>query len=296
MRSKMRYEGQIFRPFSEASSYLLQCTIGCSHNQCTFCGMYKDRKYRVRGLDEIKQDIQMAKDHYGDLEKVFLCDGDAVAIETDKLLEILKELYRTFPSLRHVGTYVGPQSTLAKSMTELKALRAAGLTKAYLGVESGDDRVLLEIKKGVTAAQMLEAGQNLVKADINLSSMVLLGIAGKGERAREHAIATAEITNKMKPRYLAALTTTPVPGTVLYHKVQKGEFELPDPFDTLEEMKLMFERITMDNLKFVGVHASNYLPVSGTLQKDKAKMLATVNAVLETRDRSALRSERMRGL
>ncbi|PIP38896.1 MAG: radical SAM protein [Desulfobacterales bacterium CG23_combo_of_CG06-09_8_20_14_all_51_8] len=292
----MRYEGQIFRPFSEASSYLLQCTIGCSHNQCTFCGMYKDRKYRVRGLDEIKQDIQMAKDHYGDLEKVFLCDGDAVAIETDKLLEILKELYRTFPSLRHVGTYVGPQSTLAKSMTELKALRAAGLTKAYLGVESGDDRVLLEIKKGVTAAQMLEAGQNLVKADINLSSMVLLGIAGKGERAREHAIATAEITNKMKPRYLAALTTTPVPGTVLYHKVQKGEFELPDPFDTLEEMKLMFERITMDNLKFVGVHASNYLPVSGTLQKDKAKMLATVNAVLETRDRSALRSERMRGL
>lgn len=292
----MRYEGQIFRPFSEANSYLLQCTIGCSHNQCTFCGMYKDRKYRVRSLEEIKEDIQMAKVQYGDLEKVFLCDGDAVAIETGKLLEILKELYQTFPSLRHVGTYVGPQSTLAKSMSELTALRAAGLTKAYLGVETGDDRLLKEIKKGVTAAQMLEAGRNLVKADINLSSMVLLGIAGKGERAREHAVATAEITNKMKPRYLAALTTTPVPGTVLYHKVQKGEFELPDPFDTLEEMKLMFENITMDNLKFVGVHASNYLPVSGTLQKDREKMIAAVNAVLETRDRGALRSEQMRGL
>lgn len=292
----MRYEGQIFRPFSEANSYLLQCTIGCSHNQCTFCGMYKDRKYRERGLSEIKEDIRMAKAHYGDLEKVFLCDGDAVAIETDTLLEILRDLYQAFPSLRHVGTYVGPQSTLAKSMSELAALRAAGLTKAYLGVESGDDRVLAEIKKGVTAAQMLEAGQHLVAADINLSSMVLLGIAGKGKRAREHAIATAEITNKMQPKYLAALTTTPVPGTVLYHKVQKGEFELPDPFDTLEEMKVMFENITMDNLKFVGVHASNYLPVSGTLQKDKAKMLAAVNAVLDTRDRSALRSERMRGL
>ncbi len=292
----MRYEGQIFRPFSEANSYLLQCTIGCSHNQCTFCGMYKDRKYRVRSLEEIKEDIQMAKAQYGDLEKVFLCDGDAVAIETEILLEILQTLYETFPSLRHVGTYVGPQSTLAKSMSELSALRAAGLTKAYLGVETGDDRLLAEIKKGVTAAQMLQAGQNLVKADINLSSMVLLGIAGKGERAREHAIATAEITNKMKPRYLAALTTTPVPGTVLYHKVQKGEFELPDPFDTLEEMKLMFENITMDNLKFVGVHASNYLPVSGTLQKDKAKMLAAVNTVLETRDRGALRKEQMRGL
>lgn len=292
----MRYEGQIFRPFSEANSYLLQCTIGCSHNQCTFCGMYKDRKYRVRSLAEIKEDIKMARAHYGDLEKVFLCDGDAVAIETNILLEILKNLYQTFPSLRHVGTYVGPQSTLAKSMSELSALRAAGLTKAYLGVETGDDRLLAEIKKGVTAAQMLEAGQNLVNADINLSSMVLLGIAGKGERAKEHAIATAEITNKMKPRYLAALTTTPVPGTVLYHKVQKGEFEMPDAFDTLEEMKLMFENITMDNLKFVGVHASNYLPVSGTLQKDKAKMLEAVNSVLETRDKNALRSEQMRGL
>ena len=258
--------------------------------------MYKDRKYRVRTLSEIKEDIQMAKAHFGDLEKVFLCDGDAVAIETEMLLEILNTLYRTFPSLRHVGTYVGPQSTLSKSMPELTALRAAGLTKAYLGVETGDERLLKEIKKGVTAAEMLEAGQNLVKADINLSSMVLLGIAGKGERAREHAIATAEITNRMKPRYLAALTTTPVPGTILYHKLQKGEFELPDPFDTLEEMKLMFENITMDNLKFVGIHASNYLPVSGTLQKDKAKMIETVNEVLESRNRGALRSEQMRGL
>ncbi len=292
----MRYEGQIFRPFSEANSYLLQCTIGCSHNQCTFCGMYKDRKYRVRSLEEIREDIRMAKAHYRDLEKVFLCDGDAVAIQTDILLEILRDLYQTFPSLRHVGTYVGPQSTLSKSMSELTALRAAGLTKAYLGVETGDDRLLKEIKKGVTAEQMLAAGQNLVAADINLSSMVLLGIAGKGGRSREHAIATAEITNKMKPRYLAALTTTPVPGTLLYHKVENGTFEMPDPFETLEEMKLIFEHITIDNLKFVGVHASNYLPVSGTLQKDKEKMLKTVNTVLENRDRSALRSEQMRGL
>jgi len=292
----MRYEGQIFRPFSEANSYLLQCTIGCSHNQCTFCGMYKDRKYRVRSLGEIREDIKMAKAHYGDLEKVFLCDGDAVAIQTDILLEILKDLYQTFPSLRHVGTYVGPQSTLSKSMAELTTLRAAGLTKAYLGVETGDARLLKEIKKGVTAEQMLRAGQNLVAAEINLSSMVLLGIAGRGERAREHAIATAKITNQMKPRYLAALTTTPVPGTVLYHKVKNGSFELPDPFETLEEMRLIFEHITIDDLKFVGVHASNYLPISGTLQKDKQKMLETVNAVLESRDSSALRTEQMRGL
>lgn len=292
----MRYEGNIFRPFSEAKSYLLQCTIGCSHNQCTFCGMYKDKKYRIRSLEEIKTDIAMAKNYYNDLEKVFLCDGDAIAIETDILLEILDELYRTFPSLRHVGSYVGPRSTLNKSMSELTALRAAGLTKAYLGVETGDDRLLKEVKKGVSYEEMLQAGQNLVNAGINLSSMVLLGLAGPGERSREHALATAKITNEMKPQYLAALTVTPVPNTVLHRKVLAGEFKILNAFETLEEMKWMFENITIDGLKFVGSHASNYLPISGTLQKDRQKMLDMVNKVLESQDKRYLRSENMRGL
>ncbi|MDO9515581.1 MAG: radical SAM protein [Syntrophales bacterium] len=292
----MRYEGNIFRPFSEANSYLLQCTIGCSHNRCTFCGMYKDRKYRVRSLDEIRTDIRMAKDYYGDLEKVFLCDGDAIAMETDLLLEILRELYAAFPSLRHVGTYVGPQSTLKKSMSELVALRSAGLAKVYLGVETGDDRLLKEIKKGVSAAEMLQAGRNLIDAGMNLSSMVLLGLAGKGERSVEHAIATARITNEMGPQYLAALTVTPVPGTVLYNQVEAGIFEIMDAFETLEEMKILFEHITLDNLRFVGVHASNYLPINGTLQRDKEQMLATIDSVLETRNRDMLRDERTRGL
>jgi radical SAM superfamily enzyme YgiQ (UPF0313 family) len=292
----MRYEGNIFRPFSEANSYLLQCTVGCSHNQCTFCGMYKDKKFRVRGLDEIKEDIRMAQGHYGDVEKVFLCDGDAIAMETGALLEILKELKQAFPSLRHVGAYVGPASTLSKSMSELIELRSAGLAKAYLGVETGDGRLLKEINKGVTYEEMLRAGRNLVDAGINLSSMILLGIAGRGPRSREHALATAKITNEMKPHYLAALTVTPVPGTVLYRQIEKGEFKVLDPFETLEEMKTLFEELTVDNMKFVGIHASNYLPVNGTLQRDKEKMLATINAVLDSRDESALRSERARGL
>jgi radical SAM superfamily enzyme YgiQ (UPF0313 family) len=133
--------------------------------------MYKDKKYRVRSLDEIKTDIKMAQNYYGDLEKVFLCDGDAIAVDTDTLLEILATLYTTFPSLRHVGSYVGPQSTLSKSMSELGALRAAGLTKAYLGVETGDDQLLREVNKGVGSAEMLQAGQNLVNSGINLSAM-----------------------------------------------------------------------------------------------------------------------------
>ncbi|MGE5397454.1 MAG: B12-binding domain-containing radical SAM protein [Chitinophagales bacterium] len=292
----MRYEGNIFRPFSEANSYLLQCTIGCSHNGCTFCGMYKDKKYRVRSIGEIKEDIQMAKNHFGDLEKVFLCDGDAIAIDTDILLEILEQLRSAFPSLRHVGSYVGPKSTLQKGISELTALRAAGLTKAYLGVETGSDRLLAEVHKGVTRSEMLEAGQNLVNAGINLSAMVLLGLAGKGPASEEHAKATADIINLMKPQYLAALTVTPVPNTVLYRRVKEGAFEILDPFETLEEMKTMFENITIDNLKFVGSHASNYLPVKGTLQKDKGEMLALVNHILEQRDTRLLRSEAMRGL
>ncbi len=233
----MRYEGNIFRPFSEANSYLLQCTVGCSHNQCTFCGMYKDKHYRIRTLEEIKDDIALAKTHYGDCEKVFLCDGDAIAIDTEMLLEILRMLRETFPLLRHVGSYVGPQSTLAKSLDELKALRAAGLGKAYIGVETGDDELLRKVKKGVGYEEMLRAGQNLVEAGINLSVMVLLGIAGKGAASRRHALATANICNEMQPQYLAALTYTPVPGTVLHRQVQSGDFELLDPFETLEEMK-----------------------------------------------------------
>jgi len=242
------------------------------------------------------EDIQMAKKQYGDLEKVFLCDGDAIALETNMLLAILKKLYQTFPSLRHVGSYVGPQSTLSKSMEELKTLWAAGLTKAYIGVETGDDELLKEVKKGVGYDQMLEAGRNLIAAGINLSAMVLLGLAGKGEASRKHALATAKICNEMKPQYLAALTVTPVPGTVLYRQVQKGDFELLDPFETLEEMKQIFENITTDNMKFVGTHASNYMSINGTLQKDKQKMIAAVDTVLKNRDDRLIRPDHMRGL
>ena len=292
----MRYEGNIFRPFSEADSYLLQCTIGCSHNKCTFCAMYKDKKYRVRPLSEIKEDIAMAKRAMGDVQKVFLCDGDAIDIETPVLLEILDELKKAFPSLRHVGSYVGPQSVLRKSMEELKTLAGAGLKKGYLGVETGDDRLLHEVNKGVGYEEMLQAGINLNEAGWNLSSMVLLGLAGRGERSKEHALATAKITNEMKPRYLAALTVTPVPGTVFYNRVQRGEIELLTPLETLQEMKIIFENITIDDLKFVGVHASNYLPVNGTLQKDKPKMLELINRILDSGDTKMLKPEYMRGL
>lgn len=292
----MRYEGNIIRPFSEADSYLLQVTLGCSHNGCTFCGTYKDKPFRIRPLEEIKTDIRMAREHLGDAQKVFLCDGDAIVLPTEMLLEILKALYAAFASLRHVGTYVGPKSTLGKSPAELNALRAAGLTKAYLGVETGDDLLLADVNKGVDASQMLQAGRNLVAAGFNLSAMVLLGLAGKGDLSHAHARATAGMINAMQPRYLAAMTVTPIPGTPLFRQVRCGQFELLDAFETLAEMHTMLDHITLDPLKFVGVHASNYLPINGTLQRDKDKMLAMVDEVLQSRDTKRIRSEQMRGL
>ena len=258
--------------------------------------MYKDKKYRVRTQDEILEDIRITAERYGDLEKVFLCDGDAIAMDTDALLEIIGTLYRSFPSLRHVGSYVGPQSTLSKSSEELKELRGAGLTKAYIGVETGDDELLRKVKKGVGYDEMLLAGRNLISAGINVSAMVLLGLAGRGKVSEKHALATAKIVNEMKPQYLAALTVTPVPGTILHRQVQQGEFELLDPFETLEEMKQIFENITADNLKFVGTHVSNYLPITGTLQRDKEKMIKMVDAVLQSRDERLIRTDYMRGL
>lgn len=277
----MRYEGHIYRPPNEANSYLLQCTIGCSHNRCTFCGMYKDKKYRVRSLEEIKQDIQLAKNYYGDLKSIFLCDGDAIAIETPLLIEILDTLYAAFPSLQSVGTYVGPQSTLNKSIGELGALRAAGLTTAYLGVESGHNEVLKEIRKGVTAAEMLEAGQRLVQTDYRLAIMVMLGIAGHGPRSREHILATAHMCNDMEPHALAALTFKPVPGTELYRQVQDERFRVLSPGETLDELKSLLENITVDNLLFMGQHVSNYLPMSGTLSKDLPVMLKRIKSAQE---------------
>lgn len=291
----MRYEGNIYRPPSEADSYLLQVTIGCSHNQCTFCAMYKDKTYHIRSFEEIKTDIDMAKAYFGSVRDVFLCDGDAIAVKTDLLLAIVAELKKAFPYLKSIACYAGPKSTLGKSMSELKALREAGIDKVYLGVETGDDRLLKEINKGATAGEMRQAGQNLVAAGFKLSVTVLLGLAGKGPRSHEHAVHTAEIINAIHPKWLAALTVSLVPGTPLYQKAQEGSFQLLDPFETLEEMKEILEHITIDGLIFRSNHVSNYLPVKGELQKDRQKMIDLINGVLETRDEKYLRSESMRG-
>ena len=292
----MRYEGNVFRPPSEAYSYILQCTVGCSHNRCTFCAMYKDKKYHIRKMEDIKEDIRMAKKYYGDLEKVFLADGDALAMPTDDLLEILEILYETFPSLKHVGIYASPESILDKEMSELTALRAAGITIAYLGVETGDPELLEAIRKGADYDQMLEAGRKIRRAGILLSVTILLGLAGRTPKAVEHEKNTAKMMNEMNPDYIGALTLMLVPGTQLYRQQQKGEFELPGPFEILDEMRILIENLEVQGTEFRSNHASNYLPIKGRLPEDKQKMLDLINDLIAKNDRKYLRPDYLRAL
>ena len=276
----MRYEGDVYRPPGEWKSYLLQTTIGCSNNTCTFCGMYLDKKFHIRPMADILEDIRMARAYYGDVERVFLCDGDAIIMRTQELLTILEALHRAFPSLQRVTTYAGPRSTLTKTPEELRTLREAGLTRAYLGVETGCDALLKQVKKGVDAAQMLEAGVRLREAGMDLWVMVILGLAGTGEPSRRHMLDTAAMMNEMKPRHLSALTLTLDPGTELYQDYRAGRFHPITPRESLLEAKLLLENLTVDPLHFTCNHASNYLPLKGGLPEDRDRFLAMLDRAL----------------
>jgi radical SAM superfamily enzyme YgiQ (UPF0313 family) len=247
--------------------------------------MYKGVRYRVRPLEELKEDIQMALQAYGtNIDKVFLGDGDAISLPTNVLLEILSELYHAFPNLTHVSTYAGPQSTLSKTPEQLKMLRDAGLTMTYLGVESGSDEVLHAVQKGVTAKEMLEAGRNIVQSGIKLVAMVMIGLGGSGEMSRVHAKETAELINQMKPYLLGTLTTVPVEGTALFGQLNKGKFKLLDHYEVLEEMKVLLEHLELPDLLIDGTHASNLLPMKGLLKESKDKILASINNFLRNKD------------
>lgn len=292
----MRYDSDLlYRPPGEWKSYLLQCTIGCSNNQCTFCGMYKEKKFRIRPTQEILEDIDMARAYYGPgLQRVFLMDGDAIIIKTEDLLRILRRLYDTFPALEKVTLYAGPRSTLSKTPEELKALHDAGLSRAYLGVESGSDAVLKFIHKGVNAQQMLQAGQRLVEAGIDLWVTIILGITGEGGDWREHILSTAQIINQMKPRHLSAMTFAPAKGTPLGDDVLAGRFKVYGPDHILEECRLLIEHLDVDPLHFTSNHASNYLPLKGSLPQDREKFLSLIDQALEGKIR--LRKTLNRGI
>ncbi len=291
----MRYEGNIYRPPGEWRSYLLQVTVGCSHNKCTFCGMYKEKRFHIRSMKEIMEDIAMARVYYdGQVDKVFLCDGDAIVMRQEQLLQILEALYAAFPKLRQVTVYAGPRSTMTKTPEQLRELREAGLTRAYLGVESGWNELLQTVNKGCTADQMLEAGIRLREAGIDLWVMILLGLAGPGEPSRRHIEETVKMMNVMKPRHLSALTLIPEPNTPLYRDVKEGRFQLINAEESLLETRGLVEGLTVDPLHFTSNHASNYLALKGSLPEDRAKFLKQIDDALG--GNGHIRSEFVRAL
>lgn len=291
----MRYEGTIYRPPSEAESLILQVTIGCSHNKCTFCGSFKDKKFRVRSLEEVRRDVEEAKQYARYVTKVFIADGDALIIPQKMLVPILELVRDAFPKLERIGVYGNTKSILKKSVEELKVLKDLGVGIVYLGVESGDQVVLDRVCKGTLLDKTAEAAARVKEAGIILSVTVLLGLGGV-ERSAIHAEETGKFLSRIDPDYAGALSVIVVPGTVLAEEVKNGTFKVPDPYQLLEELYIMIRNTNVTHMFFASNHASNYLPVKAWLPENKENLLKAIRQVLDQRDPSVLRPEYMRAL
>ncbi|MBT3783836.1 radical SAM protein [bacterium] len=299
----MFYQEPVFRPPSEAKSLLVQCSIGCSY-KCTFCAMYRTKKFSIRSLADIVKDLELSRTQYGNsVRKIFLLDGNAFLMHPRMMVSICKEAYRIHPQLQRVGCYGHAGDILRRSDEELNEVREAGLGIVYLGVETGDDELLTKIEKEATSEEIALASQKLHNAGITLSATILLGLAGNEvSLAQQHATRTAELVNRMKPPtrrpwYISALSYIPVPDTEMYEEARRGEYISPEPSDLLCELGTFFEHLE-DNLSgciFRSNHASNYLPLqSNDLGRDRQKLSKMVQSALE--DPTILRSEWMRGL
>lgn len=274
-------EGMVFRPPSEGKSFILRITIGCSHNACTFCSMYKDVKFRIRPLDEVQTLIIQGARYYPGWRRVFLADGNALALPTEHLLAVMAMLRAAFPKLARITCYGGPRDILRKTPADLAALRAAGLQIVYLGIESGDDEVLTYVNKGATAADMIAAGQRILQAGIKLSTMVILGLGGQ-ERSRQHAIHTGEVISAISPTMCSALSLMLHEGSELRAAAERREFTPLSPFGLVSELKLMLEHTSVNSpCIFRSNHVSNFLPLAGTLPQDKQQLLADTEEVME---------------
>jgi len=279
----MRYEGAVFRPPSEADSLIIQLTIGCARNDCTFCYMYKDKTFRIRNLDDVIEDLELAKNFYpkGRVKKIFLADGDALVVRNKDLLYVMNRARRLFPELERISAYAAPKDILMKTPEELIALKNAGLGIIYVGLESGDDKILRDVKKGVTAAEMIEAGKKARKAGIELSMMIISGLGGR-PRLVEHAINSAKVISEIKPEYLGFLTLRFFKNTELYRDYVEGRFLALRAPEIMEEMLLFLGNVDSEGTIFRANHASNYLLLRGILNKDRERLIRMVESAKTT--------------
>lgn len=278
------YDTPVFRPPSEAKSFILRVTRGCAHNKCTYCNMYRGVPFQILKDEEISRQIALAA-HYGKdkVRRVFLADGDALVLPTSKLLKILQALREQFPKLQRVASYAAPKDILRKSEEELRQLREAGLQLLYYGMETGDDATLKAVNKGVNAQEAIEAGRRVTASGMKLSLMVILGLAGVEGSAR-HALATAEAINIIKPTHLSALCLMLYRGSELKEQFETGQFNPLPPAGLMQELYLMLKNINLPkehHCLFRSNHVSNYIPLAGTLPKDKERLLQQVQLSAE---------------
>ncbi len=276
-------QGPVFRPPSEAHSFLLRVTVGCSHNRCTYCNMYRSVPFQVRPHIEVARQIEMAGPYRDSVRRVFLADGNALVLHTERLLPILQELRSAFPHLQRVSCYAGPRDILAKRPEELLALQEAGLKLVYYGMESGDSEVLAHVQKGVDGVQSIEAGKRVREAGIKLSLMVILGLGGR-ERSLQHAQHTAEAVNAIGPEMLSALTLMLYRGSELKEEFEAGRFAILSPAELLEELGRMIAGIKLSSGQrciFRSNHISNYVNLAATLPKDQERLASEIAAAVE---------------
>ncbi len=276
----MRYEGTVYRPPSEANSLILQVTIGCAHNKCTFCSMYKDKQFRMRSESEIFEDLEVAKKMYPSVDKVFLADGNALVMPTDKLGRILKKINTLFPECKRIAIYGSPSDILSKSNEDLEYLKDLGLGIVYMGIESGSNQVLTAVKKGATSDQIIEAGQKIMSLKILLSTMVISGLGGES-LWKEHALESAKVISAIGPDYIGLLTLLIEPNTPLADEIEQNKFKILKPLNVLKETHLMVSNIKVSHAIFRSNHASNYLVLKGVFPEDQNRVLGQIERAIE---------------
>lgn len=277
----MRYEGKVYRPPSEAYSLIIQATIGCSQNTCTFCDMYREEKFRMRKVEDIKRDLKEAHHYYGEIDKIFLADGDALIMPFNMLAEILDYINYLFPYLDRVGIYASPKSILLKSVDELRALYEKKLKIAYLGIESGSDIVLKNIKKRASSNEIIEAGQKIRESGIKLSTTLIMGLGGV-KNSKEHIEGSIRVLNAVNPDYLGLMTLSIQRGTEIYEEARRGDFTELTAEEIVFETKRLIEGLNLNDSVVRSNHVSNYVHVRGVLNKDKEIVLAQLNKALNS--------------
>ncbi|AVQ20120.1 radical SAM protein [Fusobacterium mortiferum ATCC 9817] len=279
------YDYPLYRPPSEAHSLILQITLGCSHNKCTFCNMYKDKKFRIKTLDEIKEEIDFFRAQIKYVRRIFLADGDALIIKTSTLLEILNYLNEKFPEKERVSIYASPKSLMLKTPEELRTLKETGIELVYIGLESGDNEVLTNVNKGSTVENFIVGVKKAKEVGFQTSITVIAGLAGKNKDAsKKHALKTAYAIQEVSPKYLGILCLNILPNTILAKQAEKGKFIEASSYEIINEIKIMIENLNISKnspLTLRANHISNYLNLQGTLPEDKEKILSNINYVLK---------------